>query len=201
MASLILSALLGLSLGWADEAPAAVDKDTLAMVEAFLKLPTPSLPPDSIPRFLAVEPKALPKKQRTAFMAKRLELYTLRQMAEGKRKGNVRMPEKDCAVSQDAKSGVLRVLLMAGYVEISQDEENYLINETRCTEHSLMCEFSLQIVVETSGGKGAARRRLFLYPSDPAFALLADYRSMGGRRHQTNLFGDGARAMCASGSK
>ncbi len=200
MARLILSALLGLSLGWAGEAPTVLDKDTLAMVEAFLKLPTQNLPPEHIPRFLAVKPSTLPKKLRTAFAAKRLELYTLKQMADGKRKGSVRMPEKDCAVPQDAKSTSVTILLMAGFVEISEEEEIYLKDETHCSERAMMCEFSLQIILERIGRKGTPHRRFFLHPNDPLFALVGEYRAVG-RRRQTNFFGEGGHALCASGSK
>ena len=186
------------SCAWAGETPDAADKDTLAMVETFLKLPTQNLPPEHIPRFLAVEPSALPKKIRTAFEAKRLELYTLKQMTDGKKKGSVRMPEKDCAVPRDAKSDSVKLLLMAGYLEIGQEEESFVMDETRCTERALMCEFSLQIVAGKAGRKGAARRRLFLHAKDPLFGLISEYREVG-RRRQTNFFGEG-HAVCSPGS-
>ncbi len=192
--NLILSAFLGLSLGWAADAPAVVDKDTLAMVQAFLKVPTQNLPAEHVEQFLAVDPDSLPKKLRTPFRAKRLELYTFKQMADGKRKGDVRMPEKECGIPADAKSNSAKILMLAGYAEISEAEEKFVTDETHCSERALMCEFSLQIVVEKVGRKGAAYRRLFLHTKDPLFGLVGQYRDVG-RVRQTHFFGEG-HAVC-----
>jgi len=160
------------------------------MVKAFLKMPTEKLPAEHIPRFLAVDPAALPEKLRRPYQAKSIELYTLKQIAEGKKRGSVRMPEENCAIPQESRAKSVNILRMAGYEEISESEEEFVMGKTNCTERDLMCEFSLQIAVERTGKKGAARRRLFLHLRDPIFALVGQYRQQG-RIRQTNFFGIG----------
>ncbi|MCX5797254.1 MAG: hypothetical protein NTY77_17320 [Elusimicrobia bacterium] len=177
------------------EAPAA--KDTLELVKAFLDTPTEQLPPEFIPEFLAVKAEDLPKKLQDPFLAKRLELYTFKQISEGKKRGIVRMPEASCSVVQEAKTDKGGVLKMAGYEEITEDEEMWLMKQTKCTEHDLMCEFTLQVFVAKVKAKKSSytRKFYFLHPKDPIFALVAQYREMG-RIKQTNFFGIGA-PMCA----
>jgi hypothetical protein len=85
----------------------SLDTDTLAMVKAFLKLPTAQLPPEHIPKFLAVDPAALPKELRQNFLAKRIELFTLKKITDDKKKGGVRMPEADCSIPKSPAQGRL----------------------------------------------------------------------------------------------
>ena len=188
MTKAVLAVLLGLSLGWAGDA-APLDADTLDMVKAFLKMPTADLPTAHISRFMAVDPEALPKKLRQPYEGKRLELRTLVRLAEGKKRGVVRMPEADCSRSRDAEGSAISVLLMAGYQEISFEEEKYVEKETRCTERDLMCEFSLVVVVEKKGKPPVARARFFLHFRDPLFAIVGQYRE--GHAGQTHFFGLG----------
>jgi hypothetical protein len=172
-------------------APTAQDKEKL--VRAFLDTPTAELQPDLIPEFLAIDPGELPKKLRQPYEAKRLELYTLKQIIEGKKKGNVRMPEADCAIDKEAKGDSVGVMKMAGYEEISEDEERWVMDKTKCTERDLQCEFTLQVLAAKAKKTGHARRFLFLHPKDPIFALVSQYREQG-RAKQTNFFGIGAPA-------
>ena len=173
--------------------PAA--KDTVELVQAFLDTPTTELPPDFIPEFLAVNPDVLPKKLQQPFLAKRLELYTLKQIVGGKKKGVVRMPEENCSIVKEAKGDSAGVLQMAGFEPITEDEELWLMKQTKCTEHDLMCEFTLQVVIAKTKKTGYARKFLFLHPKDPIFALVEQYRQVG-RIKQTNFFGIGT-PMCA----
>ena len=177
----------------ATEAPTAQDKEKL--VQYFLDTPTAELSPDLVPEFLSIDADELPKKLRQPFAAKRLELYTLKQLADGKKKGGVRMPEADCAAPKDAKADSVRILKMAGYEEITDDEEHFVMDKTKCTERDLMCEFSLQVAVVKAKKAGGSRKYLFLYPQDPIFALVGQYREQG-RLRQTNFFGANA-PVCA----
>lgn len=167
---------------------ASLDSDTLDMVKAFLAVPTEQLPAEHIPRFLAVDPEALPVKLRQRYLAKRVELYTLKQIADGEKRGIVRMPEDDCAIPKDIHSGIITILKIAHYVEITEDEEKYLEDHTHCTERDLMCEFSLQLVVKREAKTKEPRRTLFLYVKDPLMNLVGRYREQG-RDRQTNFFG------------
>jgi hypothetical protein len=169
-------------------------KDKVALVQAVLKTPTAELLPDLIPEFLAVDPAVLPPKLRRPFAAKRLELYTLKQIADGRKKGGVRMPEADCSIPKEAKGDSIGVLKMAGYEEISDEEEKFVEKETKCTEHDLMCEFSLQIVMERMGKAQETRHYYFLHTRDPLFGVVAQYRQ--GHSGQTHFFGLGV-PVCA----
>jgi len=185
---------LGLSpLMAADEAkpaPSPADADTVKMVEFFIKAPVSDLPADHIQDFMAVDPDTLPKKLVEPFKGKRLELYTLKQEAAGKKRGVYRMPEKDCEITKDAKSDDLAALKFAGYQEITDDEEKCVEEHTKCNEHDMLCEFSLQIAVETivlKNKKKTRIRHLFLHQNDVLMGVVAECREgVGG---QTNFFG------------
>lgn len=179
----------------APAAPTAQDKEKL--VQAFLNTQTTELPPDLIPEFLAIDPQELPQKLRQPFAAKRLELYTLKQLVEGKKKGGVRMPEADCSMDKEAKSDSAGILKFAGYEEITDDEERWVMDKTKCTERDLQCEFTLQVVTAKVKNKKTSyvRKFLFLHPKDPIFAMIAQYREVG-RAKQTNFFGLGG-PVCA----
>lgn len=165
---------------------ARLDADTLAMVEAFLKVPTASLPPDSIERFISLESADLPKKLRRPYEAKKLELLTLRNIARSKKKGLLRTPEAGCSAPPENQGRQAGVLKLAGFQEISEEEKLFLEKETSCTEQELVCEFSLTVVVEKKGKQ--KRWRYFLHENDPVFALVAQFRA-GPRKGGTNFFG------------
>lgn len=157
------------------------------MVKAFVKMPTDSLPPGSIDRFMAVEAQALPKDLRRPFEAKKLELQSLRDIALAKKRGFVRMPEKDCAIPKERENREIDLLLLAGFLPIDEDEESFLMDKTKCTEHDLMCEFSLLIALEKKGKK--TYRRYFLHSKDPLMAYVGEYRASGKVGGSTNFFG------------
>lgn len=185
----LLLFLLVLS-GSASAAEAKADPETVKMVEAFVKAPTTDLPPEDIPDFLAVDPETLPKRLKESFAAKKLELYTLKQLAGGQKKGTVRTPDKECAVPKEAKSAKPGTLRMAGYTEITEMDEQCLIQRTQCSERELMCEFSLQILLEKGDPKEPPRRRYFLYPKDPIMSVVAACRNKGAGS-QSSFFGIG----------
>jgi hypothetical protein len=211
MAATILAAVLALPWPGAARAadspqpspPAAagVDVDTLEMVKAFLKIPTSELPVDLIPRFLAVDPAALPKPLRRPTAAKRLELYTLKQLGQTRKQGNIIIPDAQCEAPKDAKSQDVALLMKAGYQEITEEEEAWLTGRTRCTEHDMLCEFSLQILDEEfgAGRKVRRRRRYFLFcrnSCDPLMVLVGVHRAHVNDPN-TNFFGTGAGPVCS----
>jgi hypothetical protein len=185
----------------ASASPAPLDIDTLEMVKAFLKLPVNELPADFIPRFLAVDPAALPGKLRRPYEAKRLELYSLRQLGQTKKKGIVILPDDRCEVPKDAKSQDISILMSAGYQEITEEEERWLTQRTRCTEHDMLCEFSLQVLDEKvgAGHKARRRRRYFLFcgaACDPLMVLVGVHRAHV-KDPNTNFFGVNASPVCS----
>lgn len=164
------------------------DPEMVKIVEKFLNTPTADLPPSAVPPFLAVDPESLPKKLRDKARARRLELHTLKQLAAGKRKGSVRIPDADCEVPQEAKSGQSGLMAGAGFEEITEAEEVCVMEKTKCTERDMLCEFSLQIVLERAGKR--VRRRYFLHQNDPLMAVVAGCRGSG-VGGQTKFFGRG----------
>ncbi len=176
----------------AGASPASVQASTatVALVRLFLETPVPRLPPESVETFLAINPGTLPPKMRLPYKAKRLELYNLKQIAEGKKRGFVRTPEAECSPVPGSKGSDLQTLRAAEFSEIREEEEDYLMKKTRCTELELMCEFSLQVVAVSDPRTRKPRRYLFLHPNDPLMALVAEYRT-GARGGNTPFFGKG----------
>lgn len=184
MKSLLLVALLAL--------PAFAGKEDVEITKAVLARDTKELPGPLINAFMGVDLDKLPAKYQTKARAKRVELETLRQIADGKKKGSLRWPPADCAVPKEGKSNEAQVLLMAGYEEYQGDEINCLSKRTGCEEQQMMCEFSLNIVVEKKGGY--KRARFFLYPTDPLTAVAAQCRK--GTGGQNNFFMSAAPPTC-----
>jgi hypothetical protein len=157
------------------------------------------LPADFIPRFLAVDPAALPRKLRRPYEAKRLELYSLKQLGQTKKKGIVILPDDRCEEPKDAKSQDISILMSAGYQEITEDEEIWVSHRTRCTEHDMLCEFTLQILDEQAVSGRKKRRRYFLYCSigcDPLMVLIGVHRAHVNDPN-TNFFGTSPAPVCS----
>lgn len=166
--------------------------ETVELVELILKSSLESLSElssEKIEEFLAVDAESLPKKLRQRFKAKSLELRNWMQMRKGKEKGIIRMPEKNCSPVSGSKGDEVQVLIMAGFTEITKQEKEYLERKTKCTEEDMMCEFTLQIVVEKKT-KGFKQRRFFLHPRDPLMAFVGEFRA-GAKGGNTNFFGIG----------
>lgn len=187
--------LLGCLAGGARAAEVSADAETVKLVRFFIKTPTAELPPELVEAFLAVKSETLPKKLRRPYEAKKLELYTLKQLAVGKNKGDYRITAEDCSAPKEGRSQDAALLKQSGYVEIEEDEEQYLIDKTHCSQQKQMCEFTLQIIVETAGRR-IVRRRYFLHGKDPLMALVSEYRASKGHRN-TNFFGLGSYPTCA----
>jgi hypothetical protein len=177
-------------------AAAPADTDTVKMVEFFIKAPVESLPADHIDEFLAVDSDFLPQKMRVKFKAKKLELYTLKQLAHRKKYVTIISAEETCEVPHEAKSGEIDLLKMVGYQEITEDEEQWVQQKTKCSERKMLCEFTLQIVDENVGTKNRkkVRRRYFLYcknACDPLYVLVGAHRAQADGK-QTDFYGVGS---------
>lgn len=174
--------------------------ETVALAELFLKTPTPRLPPDRVEDFLKIAPESLPRRLRLGYRAKRLELYNLKQMAEGDKKSSIRYPGADCSPQPGSKSIDLKTLRFGQaqgfWEEIKEEEEDYLLKKTNCTELELMCEFSLQIALETNPKTKKTRRHYFLNPNDPLMVFVGEYRA-GGKGGNTPFFGRGGGPVCS----
>jgi hypothetical protein len=164
---------------------------TLNLVHFFLKTPTSQLPPISVEDFLRVDPETLPQKLRMPYKSKRLELKTLLHISEGKKRGFVRIPERECSPPPGSKEVDIKVLLAGGFwSEINENEEEYIMKKTNCTERDMMCEFTLQITLEKDSRTKKEKRRYFLYERDPLMVFVGEYRA-GARGSNTPFFGRG----------
>ncbi len=184
-------AVLAFSAALCGAAPKKAEPEVLKLVNYFLETPTGNLAPEAVESFLTVDPESLPKKLQNRYKSKRLELLALKHTTErNARKGNFRIPEENCAPPPGSKGTDPAVFRAGGFwEEIKEEEEDYLLKETGCTEADLMCEFSLQIALEKDK-KGRPVRRYFLHPNDPLMGYIATFRSGKGTGN-TKFFGLG----------
>jgi len=187
MRSLLLAALLAAPIGAFAQAGTA-SPDDVKLVEIFLKRPVDELPPAAVDHFLSIDPETLPKKLQKGYAAKRIQLYTLKHLAESKKKGAIRTPEKNCEPPADDKSPDIGALKMAGYVEIAEEDEQCFEKQTQCSELELQCEFTLTVVA-APGPKKKRVRHLLIYGQDPLLNLLVKCHPQNGVGAQTNFFG------------
>jgi hypothetical protein len=191
-------ALLIPSAAAAAAKPPKPSQETVRFVETFAAAETSALPPEEVPRFLAVDPESLPEKLRERFLAKRSELLALKRIAEGKKKPPLRRLGVDkpaeCRYEKGGEA-FCQYLLGFGFEEITEDEEKVLMNRTKCDECELMEESSLTIVVIPPRKKGERpSRRLFMNLNDPFMSVIAAYRK--GTGGQTNFFSVGFGGAC-----
>ena len=179
--------LLGLAAArgqaWAAE-PVSADTETVKFVQYLVKTPAQELQANWIDHFIAIDPETLPKKLRNPFNAKKLELYTLRQLSESKKKGLLVRTGDDCSIPKEAKSMLIGLLRMARYQEIFEDEEQFVIDKTQCSQKE-----------QKKPGEKSVRKRYFMHPNDPLMALVEEYRASAEHRN-TNFFGIGAFPSC-----
>ncbi|MFH2201725.1 MAG: hypothetical protein ABIJ96_01280 [Elusimicrobiota bacterium] len=172
---------------------AAADKDTVKLVEYFIKADTSELDPTLIPRFMAIDPGSLPLKLRVQHRAKKAELEALRKISANRRKAPIRRAgqEAPSPAECEPEKGTLQYVKMMtqmGFEEISDDELNHLMQRTRCSECELMVESSLKVTLVPTGKKNGLVRYNFLSANDPWMAIIAAYRNTGSGGG-TNFFG------------
>ena len=174
------------------------DKETVEFVGLFLKSETSSLPPEGIPKFLAVDPASLPSFLRVKCRAKQTELRALMRISQGKKKAPLRRissEEKARCSTEEGGKQYIDALRAFGFDEIYDDEERFLMDRTRCTECELQEESSFVIVAVPPKKKGELpERRLFMSQNDPFFAIITAYRKKSGG--QTDFFSIGFHGAC-----
>lgn len=190
-------------------APAVrADEKTVNLVREFLKKKTAQLPVSDIPEFVSIDPPTLPAGLRPKYIARREELLALKRLAAAKKKAGLRrlgqeeLPRSACPAPIEMDDP--RTMRGFGFEEISDQEEIYLMQQTRCSECELIKEFSLTPVrkkdatasvgAPEGGSKPAERRRgrprYFLHENDPLLLLVYAYRQ-GRSAFGTNFFGVG----------
>lgn len=171
-----------------DKKPSGPDEKTrIKIAEYMLKTPTNEASPVVVEPFLALDADVLPKRLRVRTRAKQLEIRTLLKLHDTKKKGSGLSPVPGCSQASFLKpTKDLPSYQMAGFEEITEDEEKHVMRRTRCEEVDLGCQFSLMIFHDAGSKKP---RRLFLMANDPLMALVAAARGDGGG--QNNYFGVG----------
>jgi hypothetical protein len=167
----------------ADDAGTA-DATTVQLADYFIKTSVADANPKLVTPFLAVDPATLPKRQRVKAAAKQVEIKTLFKLHDTKKKGNWLQATEGCSLKDIVKPlKDIPLYTLAGYGDIKEDEEQYIMHKTQCTEIDMGCQFSLIIFFD----KGKPRR-LMLQEHDPLNALAAESHKPAG---QTNFFGTG----------
>jgi hypothetical protein len=179
---------------------ASADKDTIELVDSFLKADTAKIPAGAIPVFMKIDPETLPERQRIPYEAKKAELQALRMAAESKRKAPIRRagedPIKNCPREKGSKQLVDQLLKM-GFGQLEPEEVRYLEKKTRCTECELIDEFGLKVTIVPPNKKKKQkypRRYYLMHQNSPAWALVAAFRK--GSQGGTNFFGVGFFGAC-----
>jgi len=193
-----IAAALILTAGFAAAESVTADTETIRLVELFVNAQTSDLPPEKVPDFLAVDPKTLPAKLRTSWLVKREELLALKKISDGTKKPPIRRIDvpppaaRDCLPLEGAAADA--VLRSAGYSDVEEDEVQFIMEQTKCTECELMVEFTLEKALKrTKGKKGGATARTyyFLHPKDPLWTLVGAYRAGNRNPFGTAFFGIG----------
>ena len=194
--SALLAAVLAASVLAAD-APKA-SKDTIKMVEFFLKAATGDLPPDHIEEFLSVDPATLPAKLQVPFSAKKAELTALKKISDGKKKPPLRRLGNDAQAkcTDPLESKAAAILHSMHFEEVTEPEQDYLMHETNCQLCEMQEEFSLTLVKREAKKKGDRPGLRFFYSDgDPIMTLIANYRA-GQKSTGTNFFGIALTPKC-----
>jgi hypothetical protein len=164
--------------------PAPADKQTVELVQYFLKVPTEDASPKLIDPFLAVKSETLPKKLRNKTVAKQAEIGALLRLHDTKKGGTYIHHAEGCSEKDFVKPLTLSGFFgPPAYAEVTEDEIQYVQTNTHCTELDLGCRFSLLIFFE----KKRPRVIKFL-AADPIMAIVAQSHGGGTGSH---LFGSG----------
>ncbi|HEX4046233.1 MAG TPA: hypothetical protein VH309_00270 [Elusimicrobiota bacterium] len=189
LAALLLAAGPARAAGPAPAAAAApASKETIELVNYFLKVELADANPDLINPFLAVKTETLPKKLRNRAAAKQVEIAALLRIHDTKKKGIFVQPTPDCN-----ESSFIKPLDMAGYFpspgyeEVNDDDLKCVMDQTKCSEIDLGCRFSMLIFYQKK-----KERIVKFNAADPIMAIVAGCRGKAGN---TRFFGMGYTCM------
>lgn len=195
---------------------AQASSDQIKLVKYFLKTPTKNLNPDLVPDFLAVGEKNVPSKLRQGYVSKVMELYALRNVAEGNKQGFVRTPDDSAPSCREfhVKKGIrmyssvfskhlmkghsfpeiVRLMRLGHFSRLSSDYMPCLRQKTKCSQQDMVCNFTLSVV---SVKKGKNRRYYyFIYGNDP-LAVVYSLCTHPGLGKNTNFFSEKPSVLCS----
>lgn len=166
------------------------DETQVQLAQVVIKTPTAELDPTLAGAFLKLDVDTLPKRLRTRARGKQVELRSLISIAEGRKKGAIRMIGKETCEEEKFTAADIGMLLQVGFVEAQEHGVEGAERQTNCSEQDMKCQFTLKVIVMPPGSK--PRRRYFFQEKDPMLAIVQLHEkaanNVGG---QTNFFGAG----------
>lgn len=164
------------------------DADTVQLADIVIKTPTAELDPTLAGAFLKVDTATLPARQRKMARGKQIELRALISVAEGKKRGAIRMIGPTGCTPTKVTPADIPLLVRLGFVETEDWAVAEAGAQTECTEQDMQCQFSLHIVDMPKGSKPP--RRYFFQERDPMLAIV-QMKERGSTAKQTQFFGVG----------
>jgi hypothetical protein len=163
----------------ADSAGTA-DKNTIDLVNYFIKVDLADANTKLIDPFLAVKTDTLPKKLRNKAAAKQIEVAQLLRIHDVRKKGIfVQQPAEECSEKDFVKPlSMSSFFPEPGYEEVTEDDIQCVMAQTKCTEIDLGCRFSMLIFYEKKKD-----RVLKFNANDPIMAIVAGCRGKAGTTH------------------
>lgn len=166
------------------------DETQVKLAQVVIRTPTAELDPTLAGAFLKLDVETLPKKLRAKARGKQLELRSLIQLAEGKKKGAIRMVGAETCTPEKFKPSDIGILLQVGFVEAQDYGVDGASKQTNCSEIDMQCQFTLKVI--DMGPKAVPRRRYFFQEKDPMLAIVQIHEKHAGKAGgQTNFFGAG----------
>lgn len=166
------------------------DETQVKLAEVVIKTPTAELDPTLAGAFIKLDTATLPKRLRSKARGKQIELRSLIAIAEGKKKGAIRMIGTETCEEEKFTAADIGMLLQVGFVEAQEHGVDGASRQTNCSEQDMKCQFTLKVIVMPPGSK--PRRRYFFQEKDPMLAIVQLHEkaasNVGG---QTNFFGAG----------
>lgn len=162
--------------------------EQVQLTQVVLRTPTAELDPTLAGAFLKLDPETLPRKWRSKARGKQLELNALIRVAEGKKKGVIRViGSEECKPPRPAPADI-PMMMMLGFIEAEEWAVGAAGVQTDCTELDMQCQFSLHIV--EMGKKAKPPRRYFFQEKDfMLFIVRMKEKSLEAK--QTGFFGTG----------
>jgi hypothetical protein len=166
------------------------DETQVKLAQVVIKTPTAELDPTLASAFLKLDVETLPAALRVKARGKQVELRSLISIAEGKKKGAIRMIGTETCEEEKFTAADIGMLLQVGFVEAQEHGVDGASKQTNCSEQDMKCQFTLKVIVMPPGSK--PRRRYFFQEKDPMLAIVQLHeKAASGVGGQTNFFGAG----------
>lgn len=171
----------------------------LAFVRRVVNTSADQLDVPTIQKFLyGTIPTYLPEPDRRSYFDKREQLQSAGKGSSLKLSGGLlrlqQMNERAQAKQKPTKE-TPEMLLMAGLIELKEQEAKWLLKVTKCSIDELPENSTFRVIEDSQSGKKVVR--YFIHPRDPVFILVANSRAGRTRTRGSSFFGQGGGgALC-----